>query len=78
MNETYYLRNSAGFTFEVTETSEFALLRPIDDSTTTSTKRIPIEVFRQLRRNKAFVEVTNPTNTLERVLTKTYASRYLA
>jgi hypothetical protein len=72
-----YIRNSGGFTFHVTLTEKFAHLYPIDDSTTTSTKVLPISVFNQLIRNHNFVTVTNPNNALERILTKSYGSRLL-
>jgi hypothetical protein len=72
-----FIRNSGGFTFHVTLTEKFAHLFPIDDSTTTSTKVLPITVFNQLVKNRNFVTVTNPNNVHERILTRSYGSRLL-
>jgi hypothetical protein len=72
-----FIRNSGGYTFHVTLTEKFAHLYPVDDNTTSSTKVLPIAIFKQLVKNHNFVTVTNPNNVNERILTRAYGSRLL-
>ena len=72
-----FIRNSGGYTFHVTLTETSAHLYPIDDQESTSTKVLPIAIFKQLVKNKNFVTVKNPNNVNERILTRAYASRFL-
>lgn len=72
-----FIRNSGGYTFHVTLTETSAHLYPVDDNTTSSTKVLPLAIFKQLVKNRNFVTVTNPNNAHERILTKAYGSRLL-